>query len=281
MKSTAGNQGLKKVDFTDKFMFAHVMRNSKVCMEFLEYLLPWLKIDRIEYVDTKLLVKPDVEKTMEYARDKHGVRLDAYVDDGKSVYNIEMQAEKKGTPPQRARFNQSHMDLNQLERSTDYEQLRPSYVIFVCKYDPFDKGLYQYSFEDVCQEDPSLKLNDGAYKIFFNTAGTIGTISDRLKDLLGYINNAKEFPVEETKRALIKEIDQIVEEANHDADWRRAYMMYQMELLDERKEGRAEGKLEGKLEDAKAMLIDHLPIEQIVRYTGLPLYEIEALQAVR
>ena len=73
-----------------------------------------------------------------------------------------------------------------------------------------------------------------------------------------------------TKHTLIKEIDQLVEEANHDADWRRAYMMYEMELLDARKEG--------KLEDAKAMLMDDLPIEKIVQYTGLTLFRIEELR---
>ena len=280
------------VDFTDNFMFTHVMRNPKVCAAFLECLLPWLKIDRIEYVDAKGAIKPEVEKTLEYARDRHGVRLDAYVDDGKSVYNIEMQATKKAAQPQRARFNQSHLDLNQLERSTDYEQLRPSYVIFICKHDPFGKGYYQYSFEDVCQEDPSLKLNDGAYKVFFNAAGTVGTIRDKLKDLLQYINDAEAFPTEETENPLIQEIDKLVEEANHDAEWRRAYMMYQLQLQDERKQGRAEGRLEGltegelkgklkgKLEAALAMLQDQVPSSQIARYTGLPVSEIEALERV-
>jgi len=95
------------------------------------------------------------------------------------------------------------------------------------------------------------------------------------------INNAEKYPIEETKHALIKETDQIMEEANHDVDWRRAYMMYQMELLDERKEGRKEdkleGKLEGKLEDALAMIKEKLSLDLIARCTGLPLSEIEAL----
>jgi predicted transposase/invertase (TIGR01784 family) len=39
-----------------------------------------------------------------------------------------------------------------------------------------------------------------------------------------------------------------------------------------------EGKREGKLEDAKNMLADGLPPEQIIRYTGLSPEQIESLR---
>jgi predicted transposase/invertase (TIGR01784 family) len=42
-------------------------------------------------------------------------------------------------------------------------------------------------------------------------------------------------------------------------------------------EGRAEGRAEGKLEIAKSMKADKLPIEAIMKYTGLLAEEIEAL----
>lgn len=40
-----------------------------------------------------------------------------------------------------------------------------------------------------------------------------------------------------------------------------------------------EGKLEGKLTTATAMLIDKMPIAQIIKFTGLTLAQINALQA--
>ncbi len=39
-----------------------------------------------------------------------------------------------------------------------------------------------------------------------------------------------------------------------------------------------EGKLEGKLADAREMLLDKLPISQIVRYTKLTFEQIKKLQ---
>jgi predicted transposase/invertase (TIGR01784 family) len=42
-------------------------------------------------------------------------------------------------------------------------------------------------------------------------------------------------------------------------------------------EGRAEGRAEGKLEIAKSMKADKLPIETIIKYTGLSAEEIETL----
>ena len=42
--------------------------------------------------------------------------------------------------------------------------------------------------------------------------------------------------------------------------------------------GELKGKLEGKLDDARAMLLDKLPVAQIVKYTGLSTEQIEAFK---
>ena len=44
-----------------------------------------------------------------------------------------------------------------------------------------------------------------------------------------------------------------------------------------RQEGRLEGRKEGLLEAAKAMLQGHLPVEQIVRFTGLSQEDVQKL----
>ena len=58
--------------------------------------------------------------------------------------------------------------------------MRPSYVIFICTFDPFGKSLYRYSFRNVCREDGTLELRDEAYKLFF-TEGH----AERLRALCG------------------------------------------------------------------------------------------------
>ena len=235
------------------------------------------------------------------AAGKRSVRLDAYLDDGKTIYNIEMQTAEQIALPQRSRLYQAHIDVNQLERGQYYDELRPSYVIFICTFDPFGKSLYRYSFRNVCREDGEVELQDEAYKLFFNTKGTRGEIPEALKEMLAYINNPEEYPVEESKLKLIHRLDEAVETAKMSEDWRRAYMTYQTHLRDAqlegiaigrkegwqegrregrqegRKEGRLEGRKEGLLEAAKAMLQGHLPVEQIVRFTGLSQEDVQKL----
>ena len=41
------------------------------------------------------------------------------------------------------------------------------YIIFICISDIFQKGLPTYHFENLCTENPEIKLNDKAYKYFF------------------------------------------------------------------------------------------------------------------
>ena len=289
---------LNDVDIRDDFMFSYIMRDPELCLGLLRQLLPDCPIERIEYVELEaekqqlekaLGTRLETQKALFGAAGKRSVRLDAYLDDGKTIYNIEMQTAEQIALPQRSRLYQAHIDVNQLERGQYYDELRPSYVIFICTFDPFGKSLYRYSFRNVCREDGEVELQDEAYKLFFNTKGTRGEIPEALKEMLAYINNPEEYPVEESKLKLIHRLDEAVETAKMSEDWRRAYMTYQTHLRDAqlegiaigRKEGRQEGRLEGRkeglLEAAKAMLQGHLPVEQIVRFTGLSQEDVQKL----
>ncbi len=307
-------KSLNDVDIRDDFMFSYIMRDPELCLGLLRQLLPDCPIERIEYVELEaekqqlekaLGTRLETQKALFGAAGKRSVRLDAYLDDGKTIYNIEMQTAEQIALPQRSRLYQAHIDVNQLERGQYYDELRPSYVIFICTFDPFGKSLYRYSFRNVCREDGEVELQDEAYKLFFNTKGTRGEIPEALKEMLAYINNPEEYPVEESKLKLIHRLDEAVETAKMSEDWRRAYMTYQTHLRDAqlegiaigrkegwqegrkegrqegrqegRKEGRLEGRKEGLLEAAKAMLQGHLPVEQIVRFTGLSQEDVQKL----
>lgn len=217
----------------------------------LEYLFPNQKIKTVKYVSTSKAeepaenVKPDRQKTLAEVFGKKGVRLDVYLDDGKTVYNVEMQTERQSFLPKRARYYQAQIDINILERGANYDQLKPSYVIFICKFDPFRKGKYRYTFQNQCNEVNGLALNDEAYKVFFSTVGTEGEISENLRELLRYMNDTKDYPVEETKVDLIRKIDDAVGIAKKDDEWRRAYMTYQIHQRDAELRGEARGMAKG------------------------------------
>ena len=146
---------IDSVDIRDDFMFSYVMCNRQICTELLQCLLPEHKISRIEYYELGedgterpedssnryAPLKIDTQKALAEAFNKRGVRLDVYIDDGKSVYNVEMQTTKQSGLSKRARLYQAHIDINQLRRGQYYDELRPSFVIFICTFDPFDEEI--------------------------------------------------------------------------------------------------------------------------------------------
>ena len=180
----------------------------------------------------------DAQKSLNEAFNRRTVRLDVYLDDGKSVYNLEMQTTRHAALPKRARLYQAHMDINQLQRGQFYTKLRPSFVIFICTFDPFDEGRYLYSFRNVCRETGA-ELGDEAYKLFFNTAGTHGEISASLREILRSMNDPKSYPVEQADLPLIRSIDEAVDKAKMDNEWRHAFMIYQIHQQDAELRGEA------------------------------------------
>ena len=221
-------------------MFSYVMRQPGSCKAVIKELLPGIHVSDVVFKDV-----PETQKTIQGALGTHSVRLDVYLDDGVTVYNVEMQTGNKENLPKRARFYGSRIDCDQLEASADYNELRPTYVIFICTFDPFKLGQYVYSFRNRCEETPELELGDESYKVFFNTNGTKGEISGGLRQLLGYFKDP-ENSGHDTE--LIKHIDGIVDTANQDADWRRGYMTYAQAQMDARRQGWKEGKVEGENE---------------------------------
>jgi predicted transposase/invertase (TIGR01784 family) len=291
------------VDIRDDFMFSYVMCNRQICTELLQYLLPDRKISRIEYYELGddgterpesasqkgEPLKLDTQKSLNEAFNRRTVRLDVYIDDGKSVYNLEMQTTRHAGLAKRARLYQAHMDINQLQRGQFYTRLRPSFVIFICTFDPFDEGRYLYSFHNVCRETGA-ELDDEAYKLFFNTAGTRGEISDSLREILRYMNDPKNYPVEKAELPLIRSIDEAVNEAKMSNEWRHAYMIYQIHQQDAEMRGRAMGREEGiaigeergekrnMVKTANKMLSRKMPVDLISELTGLSVSEINKLK---
>ena len=141
-------------------MFEKVLQNREICQELLERLLK-IKIDHIEY--------PEIEKTISPYYETKGVRLDVYVKDSDKVFDIELQNALDDDLPLRTRFYQSMIDTDNLLKGQDYSELPTSFIIFICKYDPFNLMLPIYTFKNRCEENSSLSLNDKTIKIMYNS----------------------------------------------------------------------------------------------------------------
>lgn len=112
--------------------------------------------------------------------------------------------------------------MYQLDKGMDYMQLKQSFVIFVCTFDPFQLGRHIYTFTNRCVEDPDLLLNDGTQKIILNTKGIFDDVRPELKRLLNFIDGRQ------PEDAFTQDLSEAVESAKRNEKWRLDYMTLQM-----------------------------------------------------
>lgn len=246
-------QRWENLKISNDFMFAKVMRNPELCKGMIERLLD-ITIDHIEY--------PEEQKTIDIAKDSKSVRLDVYLHDEKNtVYNLEIQTTSNRNLPKRTRFYQGMIDLNAIEKGADYSELPQSFVIFICTFDAFGKGLWRYTFENVCREKPKLLLKDGTYKIFFNTKGISGNISENTKNILRFIENNT------TEDDFTEKLAQEVQRVKENREWQVEYMTLLMREREKYKEGIAEGEIIGEIRGAiKACKNFNSSFQETVQY---------------
>lgn len=224
----------------DDFIFGNVMKNKALCKELLEIILE-VKIRDITY--------PEEQKTIKIIRDARSIRLDVYVeDDQNTVYNVEMQTTNPGNLPKRTRYYQGLIDLNLISKGEDYDNLKKSYVIFICVEDIFGQGRYIYTFENICLQDFNLRLGDDSTKIFLNADGYVEDISPELKAFLVYLRDGV------ISNTFTKNLEDAVEAGKNCDEWRREYMTLQMRDRENYRKGRKEGQTETTINNIKNMM---------------------------
>ena len=217
---------------TNDFIFSKVMRNQELCRQFLEYVLD-IPISRVEY--------PQYQKVIDISVDARSVRLDIYVEDeAHTVYNVEMQTTKQEFLPKRSRYYQGMIDLNLIEKGEHYRNLKKSFVIFICTFDPFGQGRARYTFENVCMEDNRLHLGDETVKVFINTRGISDEVSPELKSIFAYFNGDS-VSAEGTSDKFVTELQKEVEKVKKNKEWRLEYMTLQMREMEKYEEGIEKG----------------------------------------
>ncbi len=242
LENIEGYKAWEELGISNDFMFGKIMQNAELCKELLQRILPDLDIEHVEYPEVQKGIRPDV--------DAKSVRLDVYVrDDKNKIYDIEMQVTDTGELPRRARYYQSMIDLQMIDKGQPYKLLKPSYIIFICPFDIFDQGRHIYTFKNFCKEDKSIVLEDGATKIFLNAVGTLDDVSEKLKAFLNYevgIRSEDDF---------VKKLEEAVKEARKNREWRREYMTLLMRDQENIEKGRSEGE-EMILELIQKLIID-------------------------
>ena len=260
-----------KLTLRNNFMFRLVMEKQELCKKLIECILG-IKIKSISYMEH--------EKSFEANLKSKGIRLDLFVIDEDGVaYDIEMQMDNsyKEFLGRRTRYYISTMDNNALKKGERYSQLRKSYVIFICTFDPFGRGLAKYTFNAICNEDHSLVLDDGVTRVFINTEGDRHRISKELASLIGYISTG------EVTDDYTKDLDEEVRALRNDDGRERDYMTYMQTIMEHEDMAYSQGITQGISQANKAMAIKMLkankPYEEISEFTELTMSDIRELAA--
>ena len=260
-----------KLTLRNNFMFRLVMEKQELCKKLIECILG-IKIKSISYMEH--------EKSFEANLKSKGIRLDLFVIDEDGVaYDIEMQMDNsyKEFLGRRTRYYVSTMDNNALKKGERYSQLRKSYVIFICTFDPFGRGLAKYTFNAICNEDHSLVLDDGVTRVFINTEGDRHRISKELASLIGYISTG------EVTDDYTKDLDEEVRALRNDDGRERDYMTYMQTIMEHEDMAYSQGITQGISQANKAMAIKMLkankPYEEISEFTELTMSDIRELAA--
>ena len=294
--------------FTRDEIFMNVMRSPKICRALLELILPNEEIGAIrikksdnpfvdnseideeanesmdesdssdkdsEQTDSLENLSVETQKTLKLEADAHGVRFDAFVESSKLWADIEMQTDNDSMINKRARYYHANMDLDFLEQGQPYENLKPSYVIFICTFDHFnmDEPVYFFRSWDV---EKSLPLKDLSYTIMLNTKCSPEKVPKALKPFYEYLNDPKKNQASELTRM----IDERVRKFNSN-EWRKRYMTFEYILNEHKREGEAigfeKGAAQKQREIAKNLKQAGIPVEVIAENTGLSTEEVEAL----
>ncbi len=119
-------------------------------------------------------------------------------------------------------------------------------VLFICTFDPFEKGLPVYIFKEICEEDNSLYLGDGTTKVFFNCTYRGEGIPEDLGDLLQYIDTG------ESGSNLTDRLNDAVIKARKMEIWRSEYMKEMVLYMDAKEEGKEEERQKTEAERKRA-----------------------------
>ncbi|NLG05149.1 MAG: Rpn family recombination-promoting nuclease/putative transposase [Clostridia bacterium] len=239
----------QELDLSNSYLFAAALENPETCKLVLEIILG-IKIPN---------VKVHAEHSILLSSDFRSVRLDLYASDEMQVhYNVEAQNYNHYDLPKRSRYHQAEMDVSSLKPGDDFEDLKPSYMIFICSFDPFEGGRYRYTFEQRCQEC-DMALGDETKRIFLNTKGKNDSeVPQELIHFLGYMENSTDEYVEAATDESISILHGKVKALKQKRTMEEGYMTFEELLKDREIEGKTQGKIEGKAEGKAEAVIDLL-----------------------
>ncbi len=272
-KRTYDKKPVDKLTFADDGMFQEVMRYPEISAELVERLLH-IKVGHVEY--------PELEKAIKPFYTTKGVRLDVYLKDDDKIIDVELQCYPQDALGKRTRYYQSMIDMDSLMKGQDYPELKESYILFICKQDPFfideekkiSYGLPCYTFQNVCKENAEVNLNDKSLSVIYNANAYEAEKDEKIKAFLHFISTNEPGKDDFTNR-----LSKLVEKIKDNEKFRSDYAAMNLHDRDiqraARKEGMEEGKQEKAIENAvKAVKKYHVTPEEAAEDMGASLDKV-------
>ena len=222
-------------------------------------------------------------------------------------------------PPKRKerfRYYQGVMDISELEKGDLFSNMKESYIIFICMFDPFGADMPIYTVKQTFEENDKLVFEDKTHKIFYNVKAFEKLSNDvETKAFLKYLCK------KQSTSKFTESLEHAVYQNRNNQHWRKDYMtlaydlsLVAREMAQEMAEEMAEemaqemtreivenvatearekaleegisigeergislGITQAKLETAKVLKSAGVSINLIVDSTGLSIEEIEKL----
>ena len=201
-------------------LFCTVMKNKSVCMKFINYVtgLNIVSIVHIEEQQTGIM-HGDYRTTI--------FDIIAIDSEGRK-YDIEMQVVNKKNLEKRCRVYQAGLDSNMLPKSAEFNDIKDTYIIFVCDFDYFGKGYPIYEKVSHVKDFSDLSWDDGTHVFILNThynpkSKAAKATSEEVKEFLGIVRYDD---VEWLETDFAKEVADALDEAKKSLDYRRSLMSY-------------------------------------------------------
>ena len=280
---------LRGLNPIDDLMFRKMAEHKEFCEEILRVILG----------DQKLVVTDNMQQF--YLKNLQGrsVVLDAKCITGDGRYiNIEVQKANDDNHLKRVRYNASVLTANVTEAGKQFEFVPDICIIFISAFDLFKGNLPLYHVVKTVKETGQV-IEDGLTEIYVNAAVDDGSKLAKLMKVFtkNDVYDEADFPVTSEIKARFKkdeggtvkmdatlqkwmqESEEIGEKRGEKRGREEGIMLGKEEgMMLGKEEGIMLGKEEGAKMIAKTMIDEGLPIELIMRYTGLSEDVVVALQ---
>ena len=259
---------IDNIPIVDDILFTTVISNEEIARSLLEAILniTVTKITRIER-----------ESQRSEVSNLRVVRIDIYIENDKTAYDIEIQTSDNGDLPKRTRFYQVKNDIHMLRKGEKhFSKLKKSYIIFICTFHPFensDTNECIYTFENICLiNNKIIKLKDDAYRVFVNSECDLNKIKNN--NLKAFIELIKDEFHTNTESPLTNKILNEMDRVKRNEGWRTNYMTQKERDLDMMHKG----EQEKCIQMVRGMLDNNININIISSISKLSIEEIKEIQ---